>query len=212
MSVTQNNNTNTTSSEHNNLEKPNSDTTSLVEKVFEGALWNSRFIVLFAVVASLLTAMAMFYIATVDAWYLIVHLVEYASPALDNAARNAMRAETVTHVVEIIDGYLLATVLLIFALGLYELFISKIDVAMFSKTASNVLIINSLDDLKGRLAKVILMILIVRFFEYAIDITIDNALNLLYLAAGIALIGLALYLSHEGEKTDAGKKGHSANH
>ena len=95
MSVTQNNNSDNTFSEHNNPEKPNSNTMSLAEKLFEGALWNSRFIVLFAVVASLLTAMAMFYIATVDAWYLILHLVEYASPALDTAARNAMRAETV---------------------------------------------------------------------------------------------------------------------
>lgn len=190
----------------NTTNNDNQNNGSVVEKIFESMLWNSRFIVLFAVVASLLTAVAMFYIATVDAWYLLLHLLEYASPALDSAARNNLRAETVTHVVEIIDGYLLATVLLIFALGLYELFISKIDIAGFSKTASNVLIINSLDDLKGRLAKVIMMILIVRFFEYAIDININSALNLLYLAAGIALIGLALYLSHESDKSDSGKK------
>lgn len=175
-------------------------TDSFLEHAFESTLWNSRFIVLFAVVASLLTSIAMFYIATVDAWYMLIHLLEYASPTLDTAARNHLRAETVTHVVEIVDGYLLATVLLIFALGLYELFISKIDIASFSKTASNVLIINSLDDLKGRLAKVILMILIVRFFEYAIGMHIETALNLLYLAAGIALIGLALFLTHESDK------------
>lgn len=178
---------------------------SFLEHAFESALWNSRFIVLFAVIASLLTAIAMFFIATVDAWYMILHVFDYASPSMDTAARNTLRAATVTHVVEIIDGYLLATVLLIFSLGLYELFISKIDIASLSKTASNVLIINSLDDLKSRLAKVILMILIVRFFEYAIDIHIDTAMNLLYLAAGIALIGLALYLSHEADKSGPGK-------
>ncbi|HEY5603587.1 MAG TPA: YqhA family protein [Gammaproteobacteria bacterium] len=77
--------------------------------------------------------------------------------------------------VEIIDGYLLAAVLLIFALGLYELFISRIDVVNKDDEhgmASNVLIINSLDDLKTRLAKVILMILIVRFFENAISMNL----------------------------------------
>jgi uncharacterized membrane protein YqhA len=178
---------------------------SMLEHAFESALWSSRFIVLFAVIASLFTAIAMFFIATVDAWYMIRHILEYASPHLNIAARSALRGATVTHVVEIIDGYLLATVLLIFALGLYELFISKIDVAALSKNASNVLIINSLDDLKSRLAKVILMILIVRFFEYAIGMNIDNALHLLYLAAGIALIGLALYLSHEADKAGTGK-------
>jgi uncharacterized membrane protein YqhA len=201
---------NKTDNNNSNNSNPNISTVnvneSVAERVFESVLWNSRFIVLFAVVASLLTSIAMFYIATVDAWYMLLHLVDYASPALDTAARNNMRAETVTHVVEIIDGYLLATVLLIFSLGLYELFISKIDIASFSKTASNVLIINSLDDLKGRLAKVILMILIVRFFEYAIDMSIATALNLLYLAAGIALIGLALYLSHESDKPHSHKK------
>lgn len=176
---------------------------SILEHVFESTLWNSRFIVLFAVIASLLTSVAMFFIATVDAWYMLLHLMDYASPSIDSAARANLRAETVTHVVEIVDGYLLATVLLIFALGLYELFISKIDIASFSKTASNVLIINSLDDLKGRLAKVILMILIVRFFEYAIGMHIETALNLLYLAAGIALIGLALFLTHEADKKSA---------
>ena len=172
-----------------------------IECLFESTLWGSRFIVLSAVIASLLTSFAMFYIATVDAYFLLIHLLEYASPALSNEARAVLRGETVTHVVEIIDGYLLATVLIIFALGLYELFISRIGPAEKSETASNVLIINSLDDLKNRLAKVILMILIVRFFEYAIRIRFDTPLDLLMLAAGITLLGMALYLSHDSGKT-----------
>lgn len=170
-----------------------------VEKVFESLLWDSRFVVIFAVIASLLSALAMFFMATVDAYYMLSHLLEYASPALDTASRYALRSATITHVVEIVDGYLLATVLLIFALGLYELFISKIDMAEGSETSSNVLLINSLDDLKGRLAKVILMILIVKFFEHAIGLNFDSPAALLYLAGGIALLGLALYLSHAAE-------------
>ncbi len=38
----------------------------LVEQLFEKALWNSRFVVLLAVISSLFTAFAMFYMATVD--------------------------------------------------------------------------------------------------------------------------------------------------
>ena len=169
-----------------------------IEQAFEFLLWESRFAVVFAVIASLFTAFAMFYVATVDAYFVMAHLAEYASSSLSTIDRATMRGETVTHIVEIIDGYLLATVLLIFALGLYELFISRIDRAEKSEAASSVLIINSLDDLKGRLAKVILMILIVRFFEYAIRIKFETPLDLLMLAGGIALLGLALYLSHEG--------------
>ena len=123
---------------------------------------------LLAVVASLAAAFAMFFMASVDAVYMIGHLLHYASPELTTEARVALRAETVTHVVEIVDGYLLATGLLIFALGLYELFISKIDQAEASESANNVLMISSLDDLKNRLAKVVMMILVVRYFEVAL--------------------------------------------
>ncbi len=170
--------------------------------VFEGFLWNSRFVVLSAVLASLAAAFAMFFMATVDAFYMISHLIGYASPSLSPELRADLRGETVTHVVEIVDGYLLATVLLIFALGLYELFISAIDPAKGKKISSSVLMITSLDDLKSRLAKVILMILIVKFFEYAVDIKYETPLDLLYLAGGIALIGVAIYLSHaEGKES-----------
>ena len=167
--------------------------------MFEKILWNSRYIVLAAVVASMFTSLAMFYMATVDAIVMISHLGEYAMPSLSIDERALLRSTTVTHVVEIIDGYLLATVLLIFALGLYELFISKIDVAENAKVSGSVLVIHSLDDLKNRLAKVILMILIVKFFEHAISMKYTDALSLLYLSGGIALIGLALYLTHASE-------------
>lgn len=170
-----------------------------VESAFESALWSTRFVVLSAVIVSILSSIALFYIASVDAFYMLSHLVSYASPAMTEAARAELHDNTIAHVVEIVDGYLLATVLLIFGLGLYELFISDIDPATGDKTSSNILLINSLDDLKNRLAKVILMILIVNFFEHVISMDFKSALELLYLAGGIALIGLALYLTHKGE-------------
>lgn len=176
-----------------------------LESFFETLLWQSRLVVLTAVVASLATSLAMFYVATVDAFYMIVHLPEYVSSALDLDARNELRRSTITHVVEIVDGYLLATILLIFALGLYELFISKIDMAKRCETAPRVLVIENLDDLKARLGKVVLMILIVKFFEHAIAMEFEQPMDLLTFAGGIALIGLALYLSHSGEHKPGGK-------
>ena len=148
-----------------------------MERLFEKALWNSRFVVLIAVIASLITALAMFYMATVDVYYLLSHLGEYMSPDLIGDARKDFRAETVAHVVEVIDGYLLATVLFIFSLGLYELFISKIEEAEESEN-SKVLAIHSLDDLKARLGRVVLMILIVNFFEHAISMDFHGPLLL----------------------------------
>ena len=170
------------------------------ETLFESFLWRSRYVVLLAVIASLAVSLAMFYMSTVDAYYTVVHLIKYASPAISDDTRAVLRGDTVKHIVEVIDGYLLATVLLIFALGLYELFISKIDEAENSETASGVLLITSLDDLKNRLAKVILMILIVRYFEQIISMHFETPLQVLYLALGISLIGLALYLSHKADE------------
>jgi uncharacterized membrane protein YqhA len=167
-----------------------------MEKIFETLLWNTRFAVLVAVIASLLAAFAMFYLASVDTYFMLSHLGDYISPELIGEARADFRASTITHVVEIIDGYLLATVLLIFSLGLYELFISKIDQAEASETQNSVLAVNSLDDLKTRLGRVILMILIVNFFEHAISMEFHQPLDLLILAGGIVLIGATLYLSH----------------
>jgi len=64
------------------------------------------------VVSSLLSAFAMFYLATVDAFYMLTHLAHYAEPALDAQARQELHSATVGHVVEIVDGYLLGAVLL----------------------------------------------------------------------------------------------------
>lgn len=174
---------------------------SVLENWFEKGLWSSRLIVLSAVIASLVTSVGLFYMSTVDAWYLVSHLTHYASPDLAMDERMALRAETVTHVVEMIDGFLLATVLLIFGMGLYELFISKIDDAEKSESSSKVLVISSLDDLKSRLAKVILMILIVRYFESALGMKFGSPIDLLWFAIGIAFLGAALWLSHLADKT-----------
>ncbi|MCX7806953.1 MAG: YqhA family protein, partial [Planctomycetota bacterium] len=93
----------------------------------ENSLWGSRMIVLVAVLASLMTAFGVFYLATVDTWLLVREISAYADVDLSEAERKAIRSQAIAHVVEVIDGYLLATVLLIFALGLYELFISALD-------------------------------------------------------------------------------------
>lgn len=186
-----------------------------LETLFEGSLWNSRFIVLLAVVGSLLAGFAIFFMATVDVVVLVSHALHYVDTSMADEARKALHDSTVSHIVEVVDGYLLATVLLIFSLGLYELFISDIDQAHGSKASSKILVISSLDDLKSRLAKVIIMILIVTLFEQALNMKVSAPLDLLYLGGSIALIALALYLTHSGEHgkdehgdEDAGGDGH----
>jgi len=180
------------------------------ERLFEKALWNGRFVVVVAVVASMAAATAIFYMATVDVVYLVIHMLNYADPSMAIEVRKAIHDETITHVVEVVDGYLLATFMLIFALGMYELFVSDIDEAHGSKASSKILVIESLDDLKSRLAKVILMILIVTLFEEALKMNPTTTLDLLYLGGAIALVGVALFFSHKAEShgKEAEEKSH----
>jgi uncharacterized membrane protein YqhA len=172
---------------------------ALIEKIFEAVLWRSRYIVLLAVIASMASAFAIFFMTTTDVVYLVQHIVHYADAGTTDLARKTMHDTTITHVVEVVDGFLLGTVMLIFALGLYELFISEIDEAKGSKASSKILVIENLDDLKQRLAKVIIMIMIVTIFELTIKVTISSPVDLLYLAGALALIGLALYLTHASD-------------
>ena len=177
-----------------------------LEWLFEGSLWNSRFVILAAVVGSLFTGFAIFYIATVDVAILVQHTLHYADSGMTAEARKILHDSTVSHIVEVVDGYLLATVMLIFSLGLYELFISDIDQAHGSKASSKILVISSLDDLKSRLAKVIIMIMIVTLFEEALNMKMTTPIDLLYLGGSIALIALALYLTHSAEHGAKPKK------
>ena len=175
-----------------------------MEKIFERVLWGSRVVVLVAVAASLIVSIGMFFVATVDVVQVSIHMGSYANINVSAEEHEALRTQTVSHIVEVIDGYLLATIMLIFAFGLYELFISRINAAEGSKLASRILLIHSLDDLKDRLAKVVLLILVVKFFKHALQLNFRLPVDLLYLSVGILLVAGALYLGHKstgGENT-----------
>ncbi|MDX8387339.1 MAG: YqhA family protein [Ghiorsea sp.] len=166
--------------------------------LFEKFLWNSRFVVLLAVISSIVGMLLLFLLSAAD----MAHLAwDYIEITFFGVVDPDFHVKAVSHIITAVDDFLLATVLLIFALGLYELFIDKIEIAHGDHTSSNILVINTLDDLKDRLGKVILMILIVAFFKNVLHVTFDDPLNILYMGAGILMVSLASYFSHKsGEK------------
>jgi len=165
-----------------------------MKALFENALWSSRYVVMLAIVSSITGMLLLFLLSAAD----MAHLaIDYIEMTLGGKAYPDFHTRAVSHIITAVDDFLLATVLLIFALGLYELFIDKIQVAHGDKTASNILVINTLDDLKDRLGKVILMILIVAFFKNVLHVTFDDPLNILYMGAGILMVSLAGYFSHK---------------
>jgi uncharacterized membrane protein YqhA len=171
-----------------------------VEQMIESFLWNSRYVVFLAVASSLIASFVLFIMATIDVLKVITYIfgayVATGAFRLFSEYSEELHNFVVTHVVGAVDDYLLATVLLIFSLGLYELFISKIENAeKDSLHSSQILLIKNLDDLKDRLAKVILMILIVTFFKNTIHTSFEQPLNILYLGGGIFLIAISFYFT-----------------
>lgn len=157
--------------------------------MFERGLWASRFITLLAVIFAVLGAVIMFLIASADIFHALVLTYKYyfASYHPEN-----FHADVVAEVIGAIDLYLIGVVLLIFGFGIYELFISEIDVAKEGEN-SQVLYISSLDQLKDKIAKVIVMVLVVNFFQRVLHTSYSGALEMLYFALSIFGLALGLY-------------------
>ena len=182
-----------TDAEHLAMDEANQ---SWIETIFENTLWSTRFFVLLAVIFSMIGGISLFIVASVDVWHVAVmvfmnyfghgeHLVNF-------------HEIIVAELIGAIDLYLIAIVLFIFGFGLYELFISQIDVAKKS-AASKILEIHSLDELKDKLAKVIIMVLIVGFFKRAMNTIYDSPKEMLYLSGAILGLALAFYFMHKGD-------------
>lgn len=168
---------------------------SRLEQAFERTLWLSRMLVLIAVIFALLVALVMFVFATFD----VTRLISYTAkaPFMTDAELSILRLQVVAKVVKIVDFYLIATFMLIFSMGLYELFIGKIEIASRYDVAKRLLTIHDLDDLKSRLVKIVMLILALLFLENAVLIRPQSELELLYLAIGIVLVSAALFLSQK---------------
>jgi len=169
----------------------------LLEKIFEGMLWNSRFFVLFAVIFSLIGGIALFIVASSDVWHVAVNVFNVY---VNGAHPENFHEMLVGELIGAVDLYLMAIVMFLFSFGLYELFISQIDIAAKSG-ASKILEIHSLDQLKDKLAKVIVMVLIVSFFKRVLHTNFNGALEMLYFSISIFALALALYFMHKGGKS-----------
>lgn len=186
---------------------------SWLESAFETFLFNSRLIVLLAVLGSLTSSVLMFVRG-------VILIEEAARSFLSHIADPHGGEELSIALISSVDSFLFATVLLIFAMGIYELFISKIDPASRTdESRPNWLKVQSLDDLKGAVGKVILMILIVRLFETAVKMKYERPMDLLFLGLGVLFVAVALYLQHMAHKHEdhgaaktAGAHAHGAGH
>src|SRR4051812_31466276 len=109
--------------------------------MFERGLWVSRLVIVVAVVAGVVLALASFWIALVDVFHCLALLVDYANPSLDSETYTYLHTEAVTTIVKALDGFLIGALVLLFAFGLYELFVGDINSAEGSRIASRLLVV-----------------------------------------------------------------------
>ena len=168
----------------------------MLEKIFESGLWSSRLITILAVIFSILAAFALFALASADLYHVLVSTYQYFFMGVHP---ENFHADVVAEIIGAIDLYLIAVVLLIFGFGIYELFISEIDIAK-GTGGEKILYVSSLDELKDKIAKVIVMVLVVSFFQRVLHTEYKGAQEMFYFAISIAALSLGLFLLHKGGK------------
>jgi len=162
----------------------------MLEKLFENSLWSSRFIVILAVIFGLLGAVILFVVASVDI-FVTAKLV--INTYITHAHPEHFHEDVVGGIIGAVDLYLIGVVMLIFSFGLYELFISDIDAAKEEGEENKILAIHSLDQLKDKISKVIVMVLVVGFFQKVGYTEYNGALDLLYFALSITAVAVGLF-------------------
>jgi len=165
-----------------------------LEKIFESTLWEGRLFIILAVIFGMVGAVVLFVVASLDIYHVATYTIEVL---ISSSHPENFHEKIVGDIIGAVDLYLIAVVMLLFSFGLYELFISKIDVAENSES-SKILQIHSLDQLKDKLAKVIVMVLIVSFFKRVLHTEYNGALEMLYFALSIFALAIGLYFLHKG--------------
>ena len=163
-----------------------------LELLFERGLWDSRIMVILPVIFSLVGALVLFTMGSIDILNSSLNMIMHSS-----SSHNSYE-EFVISVIRAIDLYLVGVILLIFSFGLYELFISKIDYFDDSE-ASETLKTHSLEQLKNRIGKTIIMVLAVYLLKVLMYLKYESPTDILLLSLSILALSIALYTSHKHE-------------
>jgi uncharacterized membrane protein YqhA len=176
--------------------------TAKIEHGFEHFLWYFRLVIVVGVVGLLMGSSVVFILGILETTHLVGNFfatlwMNHLHLAKETGHGLLTYNELIMAVIKVVDDFLVGIVLLIFGLGSYDLFISRIDPA-FSQNdlRPDWLVFGSLEELKGVLGKVVLMILTITFLQVCINMHFETPLDLVYLGAGIAFVSLGLKLTH----------------
>ena len=148
-------------------------TFAAIEQAFENFLWYFRLVIVLGVLGLLMGSFVVFVFGILETSHLVVAFVktiwaEHGHLATETAVDRLTYDDLMMRLITLVDDFLIGIVLLIFGLGSYELFISRIDPAREqSDIRPDWLVFSSLEELKSVLGKVVLVILTINFRVYA---------------------------------------------
>ncbi len=164
-------------------------TSGRIERNFERVIWRFRLITLIPVVMSLLGSVSCFVIGTYAE-------ISVLGKVMQGHFTHANSTLLIGKVVGGIDYYLIGIALLIFGYGIYELIISDIDQRQQdnSQLRRNLLSIDSLDGLKQKLTKVIVVALIVTAFKLMVSFEVASINELVMYCGGVLMLAFSAWL------------------
>ena len=162
---------------------------SRLEQNFESLIWKFRLVTLVPVVMSLLGSVSCFAIGTYAE-------LSVLAKVLQGHFTHTNSTLLIGKVVGGIDYYLIGIALLIFGYGIYELVVSDIDPRQQdpSDLRRNLLNIDSLDSLKQKLTKVIIVALIVTAFKVMVSFQVNTVTELLQYCGGVLMLAFSSWL------------------
>jgi len=142
----------------------------------------SKYLIFIAVVSALLASMFAFLLGVVKTGFVFVELITtYGKDPIIAA-----------HLVEIMDTFLIAIALLVFSVGIYELFIEDLSLPEW-------LVIHNLHDLKAKLGSIIILVMAVTFLKHLVEWR--DPQGTYYFGISVAVVSAALIaFSHFGKK------------
>lgn len=163
-----------------------------LELFIESFLWYFRLLVIIPVAFSLISVVTLIIVGSEE----IVRGIIYQ---IVNPNTPETYTKTLGYIITGIDIYIIAIILLIFALGIYELFISKIDMANQSDESKPLLESQSLDRLKDKLLKAIVMALVITFFKQMLTVKVESSEDLLLVGTAVLIIAVSSFLMQRAQ-------------
>ena len=148
----------------------------------EKLLEKSKYLILIAVASLFVASAVAFLWGGLKVIFIVINLIKTYGKDLSGAIA----------LIEIMDIFLIATALLVFSVGIYELFIGDLSLPEW-------LVIRNLHDLKSKLGSVIILVMAVTFLKHLVEWR--DPQGTYYFGIAVAVVSASLIaFSHFGGK------------